>query len=281
MSIRPAVPNGARSFSEAEAIPVRALACIDIGVHLGGKDLLRDVTLQLLPGRFTAVLGPNGAGKSTLLSVLSGQRRPSHGQVLLDGRALESFAPAELALRRAVMPQESAVAFDFTAREVVALGRFPHRRHPVPEEEQIIDQAMALTDVAALAGRVLNTLSGGEKARAHLARVLAQLWHSRADGAARWLLLDEPTAALDLSHQHAAMRLLRARAAEGMGVVAVLHDLNLALRYADEVVVVSAGRAALHGPAAELLQPALIEEVWGTPCQPVVSDDGTTQFLFS
>ncbi len=150
----------------------------------------------------------------------------------------------------------------------------------MPEEEQIIDQAMALTDVAALADRVLNTLSGGEKARVHLARVLAQLWHPRADGAARWLLLDEPTAALDLAHQHAAMRLLRARAAEGMGVVAVLHDLDLALRYADEVVVVSAGRAARHGPARDLLRPVLIEEIWGTPCQAVASHDGVVQFLF-
>ena len=257
------------------------LECRGASVRAGGHDLLTQATLQLRPGRFTAVLGPNGAGKSTLLSVLSGQRRPDAGEVLLDGRALTRLRTDDLALRRAVMPQESAVAFDFTAREVVALGRFPHRLRPHPEEESVIDQAMALTGVVALAARVHNTLSGGEKARVHLARVLVQLWFARPDGAARWLLLDEPTAALDLAHQHAAMRLLRARAAEGLGVVAVLHDLNLALRYADEVVLVRAGHAPQQGPVATLLQAPLIETVWQTRCQAVAGEDGVAQFLFS
>jgi iron complex transport system ATP-binding protein len=127
---------------------------------------------------------------------------------------------------------------------------------------------------------VLNTLSGGEKARVHLARALAQLWSPRPDGAVRWLLLDEPTAALDLAHQHAAMQLLRKRAAEGVGVVAVLHDLNLARRYADDVLVLDGAGGVHQGPAAEVLQPALIERVWRMPCQPVTSADGTAQFLF-
>lgn len=257
------------------------LECRGVEVQAGGRSLLSRAALQLRPGRFTAVLGPNGAGKSTLLSVLSGQRRPDAGEVLLDGRALQRFGAAELALRRAVMPQESAVAFDFTVREVVALGRFPHRRAPHPDEECLIDEAMALTDVASLAARVHNTLSGGEKARVHLARVFVQLWFARADGAVRWLLLDEPTAALDLAHQHAAMRLLQARAAQGLGVVAVLHDLNLALRYADEVVLVRAGHAPQQGPTQALLQAPLIEEVWQTRCQAVVdNEDGVRQFLF-
>lgn len=257
-----------------------ALTCCGVLVQAGGRTLLAQVSLHLRAGCFTAVLGPNGAGKSTLLSVLSGQRRPNAGEVLLDGRALQRLGADQLALRRAMMPQESTVAFDFTAREVVALGRFPHRHAPHPDEESIIDEAMARTDVSALAERVHNTLSGGEKARVHLARVFAQLWFARTDGAVRWLLLDEPTAALDLAHQHAAMCLLRERAAEGLGVVAVLHDLNLALRYADEVVVVRAGHPVRQGPATALLQAPLIEEVWQTRCQAVVGDDGTPQFLF-
>jgi iron complex transport system ATP-binding protein len=256
------------------------LQCRSVSVQVGGKALLVDATLRLRPGCFTAVLGPNGAGKSTLLSVLSGQRVPSVGEVSLDGHPLHSLRASQLALRRAVMPQESAVAFDFTAREVVALGRFPHRLAPRADEDALIDEAMALTDVLPLGTRVLNTLSGGEKARVHLARVLLQLWHPRADGAARWLLLDEPTAALDLAHQHAAMRLLRARAAEGFGVVAVLHDLNLALRYADEVVVVRARHAATQGATQALLQSPLIEAVWQARCQEVVGEDGVRQFLF-
>ena len=139
---------------------------------------------------------------------------------------------------------------------------------------------MALTDVSTLADRVLNTLSGGEKARVHLARALAQLWAPPRDGSVRWLLLDEPTAALDLAHQHAAMRLLRNRSREGMGVIAVLHDLNLARRYADDVLILDGNGGVFQGAAAELLEPPLIQQIWHTPCQQVESADGTPQFLF-
>jgi len=258
-----------------------ALSCAGVAVRIGEKTLLADATVELAAGRVTAILGPNGAGKSTLLSVLAGQRAPTQGRVTLDGRPLEAHGMPALALRRALMPQESAVAFDFTAQEIVALGRYPHRRAPGRDEDAIVEEAMALTDVSALAGRVLNTLSGGEKSRAHMARALAQLWHSRPDGASRWLLLDEPTAALDLAHQHSAMRLLREWAGRGVGVVTVLHDLNLARRYADEVVVLGGDAGGpVQGPAAEVLQPALIERVWRTPCQPVTSADGTVQYLF-
>ena len=256
------------------------LACIDAGFHVGGKALLHGVTARLTPGRVTAILGPNGAGKSTLLSLLSGQRRPTQGCVLLDGRPIDTHAPAALALRRAVMPQESSVAFDFNAQEIVTLGRLPHRLAPAADEAAIVGAAMALTDVSRLAPRILNTLSGGEKARVHLARALAQLWHPRPDGAPRWLLLDEPTAALDVAHQHSAMALVRDWAARGVGVVAVLHDLNLALRYADEVIVLGAGRAVEQGPSAQVLQPELVREVWRTPCEQVAGRNGAPQYLF-
>ncbi|KPU88896.1 ABC transporter [Variovorax paradoxus] len=261
----------------------QGLRCEDAEVRIGAKALLSRASVRLAPGRVTAILGPNGAGKSTLLSVLSGQREPTAGRVLLDGRPLRAHGMPALALRRALMPQESAVAFDFSARDVVALGRYPHRLAPAPDEDAIVAAAMALTDVSALAPRVLNTLSGGEKARVHMARVLAQLWHPRADGAARWLLLDEPTAALDLAHQHAAMRLLRGRAEQGVGVVVVLHDLNLARRYAEEVVVLGVPDipgGLRQGPTAEVLAPPLIEAVWRMPCQGVVGADGTVQYLF-
>ncbi len=253
---------------------------MDAGFKVGGKTLLGGVTARLTPGRVTAILGPNGAGKSTFLSLLSGQRRPTQGRVLLDEQPIEHHKPAELALRRAVMPQESSVAFDFNAQEIVTLGRLPHRLAPAANEDEIIDAAMALTDVAALAPRILNTLSGGEKARVHLARALAQLWSPRPDGAHRWLLLDEPTAALDIAHQHASMALVRDWAAQGVGVVAVLHDLNLALRYADEVIVLGQGRAMVQGPSAQVLQPELVREIWRTPCELVGGQDGAPQYLF-
>ena len=173
------------------------------------------------------------------------------------------------------------MAFDFTAQEVVELGRYPHRHQPGVDEAQIPSQAMALTGVDHLAQRSINTLSGGERARAHLARALAQIWQAPADGAARWLLLDEPTAALDLAHQHHAMRLLRQWAAEqGVGVVAVIHDLNLALRYADDVLVLGGAAGVHYGAVRDVLQPALVQQVWGMQCDPVHSSDGALQYIF-
>ncbi|MFT3719542.1 MAG: heme ABC transporter ATP-binding protein [Pseudorhodoferax sp.] len=240
---------------------------------VGGKTLLQPTDLRLVPGRVTAILGPNGAGKSTLLALLSGERRPSRGRVLLDGQDLAGMAPAALALRRAVMAQEAPVAFDFLAREVVELGRYPHRLRPSADEAGIVAQAMRDTGVAHLADRVFNSLSGGEKARVHLARALAQ--------GGRWLLLDEPTAALDLAHQHQALQLLRRLAhAQGLGVVLVLHDLNLALRYADGAVLLADAALQAAGPVREVLTPERVLAVWGVQCSAAAAGDGMLQYLF-
>lgn len=256
------------------------LQCENAGVRAGAKALLSGASAVFQPGRLCAVLGPNGAGKSTLLSVLSGQRRADEGRVLLEGIDLNARGAAELALARAVMPQESAVAFDFTVEEVASLGRYPHRRNPSRDEQRIVRQALESTAVGHLADRIFNTLSGGEKARVHLARSLAQVWEPRAQGE-RWLLLDEPTASLDLAHQHLAMRLLRQWAGgQGVGIVAVLHDLNLAMRYADDVIVLAGGSVRQFGATRTVLQPELVEEVWHLPCRAVSTDDGIPQYLF-
>lgn len=257
------------------------LACEAVGVGVVGGSVLATVSATLHPGRLTAILGPNGAGKSTLLSLLSGERAPRAGRVLLADRPLGGYRAADLALRRAVMPQDSAVAFDFTVREVVEMGRFPHRLAPSHDEEAIVGRALAATGVAHLAQRGIHTLSGGERARTHLARALAQVWEPRPHGAARWLLLDEPTAALDLAHQHQAMRLLRGWAVEqGVGVVAVLHDLNLALRYAHDALLLGQGRCEA-GPVERVLDDAAIARVWGVGCTPVRAGDGVRQYLFA
>ncbi|MBX3587011.1 MAG: heme ABC transporter ATP-binding protein [Ramlibacter sp.] len=257
------------------------LQCLAARVTLGGRTLLGETTARLQPGRFTAVLGPNGAGKSTLLSVLSGQRKPDAGQVTLDDAALQRWRPEALALRRAVMPQESAVAFDFTVQAVAELGRYPHRHQPSQDEAGIVTQALEATGVAPLAQRVFNTLSGGEKARVQLARALAQVWQPRPDGAARWLLLDEPTAALDLAHQHQALHLLRHwTRTQGVGVVAVLHDVNLALRYADDVLLLAPGQPALAGSGLEVLTPELVTRLWGVRCEAVQGAAAGRQYVF-
>ena len=258
-----------------------SLRCTNVGVSADGKKRLAQVDATLVPGRFTAILKPNGAGKSTLMSLLTGQRQPMGGQVLLRNRPLSAYSAADMATVRAVMLQESAVAFDFLVREVVELGRYPHRYQPTQDEAGLVQQAMEATQVAHLADRNVTTLSGGEKARVQLARALAQVWHPRADGADRWLFLDEPTAALDLAHQHQVMRLLRKWVArEGLSVVAVLHDVNLALRYVDDVLVLD-GRLAHFGPTHEVLSAQTLASVWGVSSQAVNSKDGVRQYLFA
>lgn len=249
-------------------------------VSIQGTHLLQPTSLHLMPGQLTALLGPNGAGKSTLLSLLSGQRRPSSGQVALNGLALSAYRPQALAQVRALLPQDSSIAFDYTVREVVELGRFPHRLQPSRDEAGIVDAAMRTTDVQHLQDRVVNTLSGGERARAQLARVLAQIWDPLPDGAPRWLLMDEPTAALDLSHQHQVLRLARDWAkGQGVGVVAVLHDLNLALRYADHVVLLQHGQIFASGTPQVVLSEESVHAVWKVRAQAIRSEDGFAQLL--
>jgi iron complex transport system ATP-binding protein len=244
--------------------------------------LLATVHTQFVPGRVTAILGPNGAGKSTLLAMLSGQRAPRSGQVWMGGQPVSGKGAQALARQRAVLPQDTAVAFDFTVQEVVEMGRFPHRQQPSRHEARIVTEAMQATGVAHLAGRSINTLSGGERARSHLARALAQIWEPLPDGVTRWLLLDEPTAALDLAHQHHTLALVRRWAVEqGVGVVAVLHDLNLALRYAHDSLLLAPGLAgprSVHA-TAHLLTPATIAQVWGVHSTPVLAADGVPQYL--
>lgn len=245
-----------------------------------GVPLLQPVSLELQAGQFTALLGPNGAGKSTLLSLISGLRRPTAGQVVLNERVLSDYRPEALAQVRALLPQDSSIAFDYTVRDVVELGRFPYRLKPSLDEVGLVDAAMRATDVFALQSRVLNTLSGGERARAQLARVLAQIWDPLPSGVPRWLLLDEPTAALDLSHQHLVLRLARDWAVtQGVGVVAVLHDLNLALRYADQVVLLQKGQVFAQGAPHAVLQPQAIQTVWKVRTQAIQGDDGVAQLL--
>ena len=257
-----------------------ALVAGRVSVHAGGAALLDAVDLKARPGKVCVILGPNGAGKSTLLSVLAGLRKPSRGHCTLHGCEMTGWPAARLARQRAVMLQDTAVVFDFTVQEVVELGRYPHRLQPAPDEAGIVTQALLATEVAHLRRRHINSLSGGERARVQLARVLAQIWEPRADGSG-WLLLDEPTAALDLQHQHRVLALARQWAHErGVGVIAVLHDLNLALRYADQVCVLDRGRLVGSGPPQRVLVPPLVASVWGVGVQAVRGANGQDQLLF-
>jgi iron complex transport system ATP-binding protein len=249
------------------------LSAQHVTARAGGQVLLNDVSLALAPGEFVAVLGPNGAGKSTLLRVLAGDLTPHEGVVLLEGRNLMDWSLRERARRRAVLPQQSSPAFPFTALEVAALGRTAWRGRRA-EDLGIARAALHATGGAALEARAYPTLSGGEQQRVQLARVLAQMWEPPAPGAGRYVLLDEPTASLDLRHQQEALALLRRLTGQGVGVLAVLHDPNLAFAFADRIVVLSAGRMAAEGTPAHMADCALFQAVFGVAVS-VIAHPGT------
>ncbi|MET4159932.1 heme ABC transporter ATP-binding protein [Agromyces sp. PvR057] len=231
-----------------------------VSVTIDRATLLTDVSFAAIPGRVHALLGPNGAGKSTLLAVLAGDRAPSAGRVLLHDRPLSDWPLRDLARTRAVLTQDHSVTFSFRSREIVEMGRHPWARTPAEDDDdREISRAMAATDVSHLADRPVANLSGGEKARVALARVLAQR--------SPVLLLDEPTAALDLRHQEDVLRLARAQAAAGDAVVVVLHDLNLAAAYSDEITLLEQGRVVAHGGPAEVLTAERIEAVYAQPVE--------------
>ncbi len=214
---------------------------------------LHDVTAQLRAGRVTAICGPNGAGKSTLLSALAGLIVPASGTVTLCGQPLAELSPQDRARRIGYLPQSGEVAWNLSVRTLVGLGRLPHRTSAA-ENAAIVSEAMASLDLTAFADRPLNTLSGGERARAMLARVLA----TQPD----WILADEPLAALDLSHQRSLAGRFRSLAEQRKGVVLVVHDLALAMNHADHVIVLDHGRVAAQGKPEEALSEAVIAQVW-------------------
>jgi iron complex transport system ATP-binding protein len=250
-----------------------------VGVRIGRATLLDGVDLSVAPGRFTAVLGPNGAGKSTLLRCLAGERSPSSGAVSLDDAPLSTWDLVALARRRAVLPQQVTLDFPLTGREVVTLGRAPHRGvADAAADRRAIAAALDAADAADLADRSYPTLSGGEQQRIQFARVLAQI-SGGSTTAPSYLLLDEPTASLDLAHQSAILRVARGLADAGTGVLAILHDLNQAARFADEVVLLRRGRVFAVGPPAEVLTAATVEAVFGCAVEIIPNPHSDRPFL--
>lgn len=226
---------------------------------VAGKSLVDSVNFELRSGEMVALLGPNGAGKSTLLKMLCGQNKPTSGRVFFEDRELAQWPPRELARLRAVLPQSSAVPFDFTALEIVLLGRSPHG--DAASHEETAREAMEKTESLHLADRTVTTLSGGEMQRVQLARVLVQIG-LRGGDSRRCLMLDEPISNLDPAHQHSALRIARDLARDGAGVLVVLHDLNLAAQYADRLVLMRQGRIVAEGNPDAVLTERQIGEVF-------------------
>jgi iron complex transport system ATP-binding protein len=248
-----------------------ALAARGVTVRFGPTTVLDGVDLDVRLGEVLALVGPNGAGKSTLLTVLSGDVQPTAGTVEVLGRPITAWRLADLARERAVLTQSNHLAFPFPVEDVVRMGRAPWRGRPEEDaDDGAVAEAMRATDVAGLATRAFPVLSGGEKGRTSFARVLAQ-----RTGV---LLLDEPTAALDLGHQEHVLGEARRRADAGDAVVVVLHDLGLAAAWADRVVLLHAGRVAADGTPRDVLTAARLSEVYAHPIE-VLSHPRTGDLL--
>ena len=234
-----------------------------------GRPALDGVSMEVPDGCLYAVLGPNGSGKSTLLKVLLGILEASSGAALVDGRPGRAWSRKELARSVGVVPQAETIAFPLTVRELVAMGRYPHLGPLGSEREadrEAIARAFEACDVTDIAERDVTTLSGGEFQRARIARALAQ--------EPRALVLDEPTASLDIRHEMAILELLRASADSGMTVLVVTHGLDLAARYADRMLLLAKGRVAAEGPPAEVVRSEILESVYRWPIS--VEDDPAT-----
>ncbi|WP_231123606.1 heme ABC transporter ATP-binding protein [Nocardioides sambongensis] len=245
---------------------VPLLEARDATVVRGGSRILDGVTVGFSAGELVVLVGPNGAGKSTLLGVLAGDLDPDEGTALLSGRRLDAYGARDLARRRAVLLQHQGLAFGFQVKDVVAMGRAPwHRTAAADRDEEMVGEAMRRAEVVPFAERLFPTLSGGEQSRSSFARVLAQ--------DTPIVMLDEPTAALDIRHQEALLRVARQEARQGALVVVVLHDLSLAAAYADRICLLAGGRLRADGTPRDVLDDELLSEVYQHPVR-VIDHDG-------
>lgn len=240
---------------------------------------LRDLTFSLGNGGVTAVIGANGAGKSTLLEILAGRKKPDSGRVIFADREIGDWDVRMLARQRAFLPQSADVAFDVDVEDLVALGRAPYPEEGAIAEAEAVEAALVLAQARHLGGRRYHRLSGGERQRVQLARALAQVWR-RSGGEPRLLILDEPTASLDPGHRLAIMRMLRGLSAGGLNVLLALHDLNDAMRFADQILLLHEGRLLASGRPHEVMTSSSLAEAYAADVEMMTASDGAPVILF-
>lgn len=251
----------------------------DLTYRIGSKTLLHQVNTDLHAGALVAIIGPNGAGKSTLLHFMAGLLKAKTGFVHLEHFDLKTTAPAHLAKRRAILTQKTHVDAGFTLREVVMMGRYPHfGKQAKAEDHAIVEAALGQHGLAALAEKPFNQLSGGEQQRGHLARAYCQL-HTQ-NNAPKLLLLDEPLNNLDIRHQHDTLERSKQFAAEGHLVIAVIHDINLAARYADQLLLMHQGRLLGQGAATQVLSEENLRKAFAIDVLVEKRDDHSPQVHF-
>ena len=240
------------------------IKCENVSVVRGETTILQDVSLQANQGELIAILGPNGAGKSTLLGVLAGDLIPNSGTVNFGGDQISSLTKRELALRRAVLPQQVTVSFPFSVEEVVEMGRGPKQ---TGADQDLIEMAMKRVDVLEMRTRLYRSLSIGEQARVSMARILAQDMPL--------LLLDEPTAVLDIGQQEKLMRIVRSLVDDGRTVIAVFHDLNVAMSFADRVVLLQKGKQVATGAPRETMTAETLSNIYEHKIDVITVNDDT------
>jgi len=246
----------------------------DIEYRVGDVHILKGVNVRFRPHRFNVILGPNGAGKSSLLKISTGLAKPSSGQVTWAGRPLGDYRTSELARSRAVLSQHVELAFAMPVREVVMMGRYPHYgRAPSARDREIVDRTLDLVDMNHKREQTYSTLSGGEQQKVQLARVLAQIWSEDGGNEEKLLFLDEPTAGLDVHYQIHILDIARDLQNHHCTVVAILHDLNIAMQYGNSFFMMSGGRLVHEGDHADDIRRELIEEVYGVRAHRIVDPE--------
>ncbi len=241
----------------------------------GPTPCLQDITISIEPGSFFGLIGPNGSGKSTLLDLISGYLKPDSGLVQLNGKNLQEFKRSKLAAVLTLVPQSFTFNFDFDVYETVMMGRYPHiARFSAPQQSDCrkVDEALKILDICHLAQRSIRQLSGGEKQRVMIARALAQ--------DTDYILLDEVTANLDISHAITIMKTMKDLVKKGKTVIAAIHDLNMALAFCDQVIVLNEGRLVQSGPGADIINETMVADIYQVPSEIIETADGRTLLSF-
>lgn len=240
----------------------------NVTVRIGGTSILRDISVSVPQGEVSVLIGRNGAGKSTLLQAIAGNTEYQTGTIGYDNRSLDTLSESDLARMRSVVMQDTTLPFSFNVRDVVLMGRIPHSGgFESKRDYEIVDECLRTMELEDFEERSFTTLSGGEKQRVHLARALAQIWDRRDTDDPCYLLLDEPASSLDIRYQHQLLSFLEQLADQGLAVLVVLHQLNLAARYGDRITVLKDGKLRAHGTVDDVYQEEIIGEAFDCPCR--------------
>lgn len=251
----------------------------NITYKIGKTTILENISASFKPGILTMILGPNGSGKSTLLKIICNEISHYSGEVLYNGTLLSGKEKVSIAQKRAVLSQQSELSFPLSVEEVVMMGRYPHfNLNPSAKDKDICLQALKRMRIEDFRYRNYLTLSGGEKQRVHFARALAQIWEQPND-TCRFLFLDEPIASLDLNYQHEFLRIAKEVAIQNTVTIAVIHDINLALQYADRVVLINMGHTVANGLPSEVITMENIYSIYGLKCRLLQSPDAPFKYI--